>query len=210
MDKKQKASIQKLMNKKKVAPLPVPKKSAQQIEIEKKKKEMELANNPLAKLMETAKPVDDGSLKPEDKFADGFMRSKRNTQMRVKAELMSQIQSLDEQKTELIQKLNRALIKLDKQNTEKRELGEKLLEMVKFVRDLQKAASNGDDIDGVVSTQMKVEFQREKELNFRLKDELKRCEKERLRLLERFKLLSGEKEIELENTDGKRRTFKVT
>ena len=130
--------------------------------------------------------------------------------MRVKAELHSQIQTLDEQKTELIQKLNRALIKLDRQNTEKREIGEKLLEMVKFVRDLQKAASNGDDIDGVVSTQMKVEFQREKELNFRLKDELKRCEKERLRLLERFKLLSGEKEIEIENTDGKRRTFKVT
>ena len=78
--------------------------------------------------------------------------------MRVKAELLSQIHNLDEQKTELIQKLNRALIKLDKQNTEKRELGEKLLEMVKFVRDLQKAASNGDDIDGVVSVQMKVEF----------------------------------------------------
>ena len=57
---------------------------------------------------------------------------------------------------------------------------------------------------------MKVEFQREKELNFRLKDELKRCEKERLRLLERFKLLSGEKEIEVENADGVRRTFKVT
>ena len=206
MDKKQKASIQKLMNKKKVAPLPVLKKSAAQIEIEKKKKEMELANNPLAKLMETAKPIE----KEEDKFADGFMRSKRNTQLRVKAELHSQIHTLDEQKTELIQKLNRALIKLDRQNTEKREIGEKLLEMVKFVRDLQKAASNGDDIDGVVSTQMKVEFQREKELNFRLKDELKRCEKERLRLLERFKLLSGEKEIEIENTDGKRRTFKVT
>ena len=56
--------------------------------------------------------------------------------MRVKADLLSQIHNLDEQKTELIQKLNRALIKLDKQNTEKRELGEKLLEMVKFVRDL--------------------------------------------------------------------------
>lgn len=32
--------------------------------------------------------------------------------------------------------MNRALIKLDKQNSTKRELGEKLLEQVKFVRDL--------------------------------------------------------------------------
>jgi len=78
------------------------------------------------------------------------------------------------------------------------------------VRDLQLAASSGDDIDGVVSAQMKTDFKREKELNYRLKEELQRCEKERLRLLERIKLLSGEKEIEIENTDGIRRTFKVT
>ena len=57
---------------------------------------------------------------------------------------------------------------------------------------------------------MKVDFQREKELNQRLKEELERCEKERLRLLERIKLLSGEKEIEVESKDGARRTFKVT
>lgn len=62
----------------------------------------------------------------------------------------------------------------------------------------------------MISTQMKEDFQREKELNFRLKDELQRCEKERLRLLSRIKLLSGEKEIEVENTDGVRRTFRVT
>ena len=78
MDGKKKA-IQKLTDKKKVAPLPVPKKSAEQIAIDKKRREMELANNPLAKLMETAKPVDDGTLKEKDKFADGFIRSKRNT-----------------------------------------------------------------------------------------------------------------------------------
>lgn len=81
---------------------------------------------------------------------------------------------------------------------------------MKFVRDLQRAASNGDDIEGVVSVQLKTDFQREKELNLRLREELQRCEKERLRLLERIKLLSGEKEIEVENTDGVRRTFKVT
>ena len=30
--------------------------------------------------------------------------------------------------------------------------------MVKFVRDLQKAASGGDDIEGIVSAQMKRDF----------------------------------------------------
>lgn len=82
--------------------------------------------------------------------------------------------------------------------------------MVKFVRDLQKAASGGDDIEGIVSAQMKRDFQREKELNNRLQEELKRCEKERLRILERIKYLSGEKEIVVETTDGVKKTFKVT
>ena len=84
--------------------------------------------------METAKKND--APVEEDKFADGFIRSKRNAHLRVKQELMSQIRSIEEAKTALIQKLNKALIKLDKQNQAKRDLGEKLLEMVKFVRDL--------------------------------------------------------------------------
>ena len=86
--------------------------------------------------METAKPKDTGVTAEEDKFADGFIRSKRNTNLRVKQELLSQISSIEEAKTALIQKLNKALIKLDRQNQSKREIGEKLLEQVKFVRDL--------------------------------------------------------------------------
>ncbi len=88
------------------------KKSAKQIEDEKKAHESELENNPLAKLMESAKPKDSAP-KEEDKFADGFIRSKRNTQLRVKQELLSQIQTIEEEKTALIQKMNKALIKLD-------------------------------------------------------------------------------------------------
>lgn len=83
----------------------------------------------------------------------------------MKQELLGRINTIEEEKTALIQKLNKALIKLDKLSAAKRELGDKLLEQVKFVRDLQKAASNGDDIDGVVSDQIKIEFRREKELN---------------------------------------------
>ena len=101
----------------------------------------------------------------EDKIADGFVRSKRNQQLRVKGEVLDQIQTIREEKIELIQKLNNALIKLDKMNSSKKDIGNKLLEQVKFVRDLQRAAANGDDISGIVSIQMKSDFQREKDLN---------------------------------------------
>lgn len=68
--------------------------------------------------------------------------------------------------------MNKALLKLDKINQQKKDLSNDLLEMVKFVRDLQKAASGGDDIEGIVSAQMKRDFQREKEMNARLQEEL--------------------------------------
>ncbi len=71
-------SLQRVIDKTKVAHMQVLKKSKQQMEEEKKAHEEELENNPLAKLMETAKPKDTGP-KEEDKFADGFIRSKRNT-----------------------------------------------------------------------------------------------------------------------------------
>ena len=49
-----------------------------EIEADKKAHEEELETNPLAKLMESAKPKD-APPKEEEKFADGFIRSKRNT-----------------------------------------------------------------------------------------------------------------------------------
>ena len=47
-------------------------------------------------------------------------------------------------------------------------------------------------------------------MNHRLQEELRRCEKERLRILERIKYLSGEKELVIESVDGVKKTFKVT
>ena len=111
---------------------------------------------------------------------------------------------------DLIQKLNRALVKLDKMNSHKKEIGNKLLEQVKFVRDLQRAAANGDDIGGIVSIQMKSDFKREKELNARLQEELRRCEQERLRIMQRIKILTGEKEVVVQSSDGLQKTYKVT
>ena len=106
-------SLQKVIDNTRVAHMKVLKKSKQEIESDKKAHEDELANNPLAKLMETAKPKDPVAEAEKDKFADGFIRSKRNTHLRVKQELLAQIRSVEEAKTALIQKLNKALIKLD-------------------------------------------------------------------------------------------------
>ena len=75
------------------------------------------------------------------------------------------MESLENEKTELIQKLNEALIRLDHLNEDKRELSDRLVEQIKFVRDLERAVLHGDDIEGVVSEQMKTDYKREKEMN---------------------------------------------
>ena len=58
-------------------------------ELERKKKEQdEIAKNmnPLARLM--ASGTKNEEPEEEEKFADGFVRSKRNTELRVKQDLM--------------------------------------------------------------------------------------------------------------------------
>lgn len=57
--------------------------------------------------------------------------------------------------------MNHALVKLDKLNSMNREQSNLLVEKIKFARDLQKATSGGDDVEGIVSTQMKEEFRKE-------------------------------------------------
>ena len=174
--------------------------------------EEEAKKNPLIRLKAGAEvdPVKQQQEQAENKLADGFVRSKRNQQLRVKGEILTQIQTLEQEKMDLIQKLNKALVKLDKLNSHKKEIGNKLLEQVKFVRDLQRAAANGDDIGGIVSIQMKSDFKREKELNARLQEELRRCEQERLRIMQRIKILTGEKEVVVQSSDGLQKTYKVT
>ena len=61
-----------------------------------------------------------------------------------------------------------------------------------------------------MSIQMKSDFKREKELNARLQEELRRCEQERLRIMQRIKILTGEKEVVVQSSDGLQKTYKVT
>ena len=158
-------NLQRVIAGHRVAHMEVSRKTPAEREAEEKQREeaeAERAKNPLARLMD-AQPTREEA--PSDLLADGFVRSKRAQQLRVKDSLNGQLNEIGEQKTALIQKLNKALLKLDKINQEKKQLSLDLLEMVKFVRDLQKAASGGDDIEGIVSAQMKRDFHREKEMN---------------------------------------------
>jgi len=57
---------------------------------------------------------------------------------------------------------------------------------------------------------MKEEFRKEQQINHRLQEEIKRAEMDRQRIVEQIKLLSGEKEITVQTSDGLNKTFKVT
>jgi hypothetical protein len=88
------------------------------------------------------------------------------------------MQELEADKTKLVQKLNDALIKLDGLNTNKRLLSQKLVEQIQFVRDLHKATGGAgvDDIQSIVSDEIKNEYKREKELHKVLDDQLTRAD----------------------------------
>jgi len=67
-------------------------------------------------------------------------------------------------------KLNEALIELDEMNSNKRLLSDKLVETMKFVRDLERGVLHGDDIESIVSDKIRNEYKREKELNEQTRD----------------------------------------
>jgi len=58
----------------------------------------------------------------------------------------------------LNQKLNDSLIQLDRLNYSKRDLNNRLIEQIKFVRDLEKAVLHGDDIESIVDEKLRSEF----------------------------------------------------
>ena len=57
---------------------------------------------------------------------------------------------MEQEKTELIQKLNHALVRLDKLNTKNRQMNNDLVDKIIFFRDFQKATSGGDDMEGII------------------------------------------------------------
>ena len=63
------------------------------------------------------------------------------------------------------------------------------------------AASKGDDISSIISDQLKIDFQREKELSKRLKEELAKSEQERIHILNRINQISNVKETSLDKRE---------
>ena len=118
-------SISKLVSRAKVAKIEVSKLSqAEKDAIEEEKK-----NQPKSVLDELLKDVNKEKEEQErQKLAEGFVRSKQSLAMRVKQEIDHEMVELEDSKFALIQKLNDALLRLDKVNTYKREMSGKLVE----------------------------------------------------------------------------------
>ena len=51
------------------------------------------------------------------------------------------------------------------------------------MRDLQRETQKGDDINGVVNEGLRLDLKREKELNFKMKEDLKRIDLEKMRTM---------------------------
>ena len=60
---------------------------------------------------------------------------------------------------------------------------EQLIEIIKFVRDLQREATKGEDLSSVVNDDLRSDLRSEKELSHQLKEDLKNAEMERQRIL---------------------------
>ena len=117
---------------------------------------------------------------------------------------------MEAEKDKYMQKLNEALIQLDQVNSSKRMLSDKLVETMKFVRDLERGVLHGDDIESIVSEKIRSEYKREKELNEQTREQIKRCEIERQKLVERIKMLAGGKSITVTTCHGERKDYNVT
>jgi hypothetical protein len=57
-------------------------------------------------------------------------------QLKIKDDFNNELMNLKTEKTSLIQELNKRLVELDKINEEKRDLSSKLIQQIRFIRDL--------------------------------------------------------------------------
>lgn len=92
--------------------------------------------------------------------------------MRERVSLDEQIQAVQEERTALTQKLNDALLKLDKHNKRKGEMSQKLVDQMAFVRDLERATANleAKNLEDMQSPEVVADYNKEKELSTKLKD----------------------------------------
>jgi hypothetical protein len=129
------SNVQKIIDRGKVAQMEIFKKSIADKEAEDKARELNKRNQSpgMANLMNS---LEQESSFENNKIADGFVRSKRNLAMRAKDNIDSGLSEIEDERSKLHEKLNQALIRLDGLNHSKKEMSEKLVEQIKFVRDL--------------------------------------------------------------------------
>ena len=70
---------------------------------------------------------------------------------------------MEQEKVDLIKRLNEAIRELDRMNQEKGELNEKLIILFKFSRDVERQTLRSDDLMTVVDESLKEELKCEKQ-----------------------------------------------
>lgn len=86
------------------------------------------------------------------------MRSDRSIALRIKEKYENQVSVLEQEKMELIKRLNDTLVELDRLNQEKCELNDKLISVFKFNRDMERHTLRSDDLETVVDESLKEEL----------------------------------------------------
>jgi hypothetical protein len=70
---------------------------------------------------------------------------------------------MEQEKVDLIRRLNEAIRELDRLNQEKGELNDKLISLFKFTRDVERQTLRSDDLMTVVDESLKEELKSEKQ-----------------------------------------------
>ena len=128
--------------------------------------------------------------------------------MRIKEDYESQATVMEQEKIDLIRRLNEAIRELDNLNQEKGELNDKLISLFKFTRDVERQTLRSDDLMTVVDESLKEELKCEKQQGICLREHIKMLESERFRvrdkvidtdcLQEQFKVDKEEMQIQLQ------------
>ena len=102
--------------------------------------------------------------------------------MRIKEDYEGQLTDMDQEKVELIRRLNDAIRELDSLNQEKGELNDKLITLFKFTRDVERQTLRSDDLMTVVDESLKEELKSEMQQGICLREQIKMLENERFRV----------------------------
>ena len=142
-------------------------------------------NPPLQAIKPPGENQSDSSLIPTyEAKPSKFVRSQRSIAMRIKENYDDHTVTKEQEKMELLQRLNEAILELDGLSQEKGELNEKLIKLFQFTRDMERHTLRSDDLLTVVDESLKEELRSEKQQGIRMQEQMKGFEEERYRIRE--------------------------